>query len=202
MQTTRIVLATNNKDKIREIKKILNRLPAEILTLKDFPGFPQVEETGITLEENAILKAKTICRFTHLPSLADDSGLEVDALLGAPGVRSSRFAGDHCSYQDNNRKLLKLMKDIPPEERKARFICVVALAKGTDNIITVRGELRGVIALYGKGTNGFGYDPVFYVPEMNKTLAQLTLNEKNEISHRALAFNQARELILKGFPDD
>lgn len=198
----KIVLATNNRDKIREIKNILSDLSAEILTLEDFPNFPKIKETGKTLEENAILKATSIYQFTGLPSLADDSGLEVDALNGAPGVLSSRFAGKHCSYQDNNRKLLSLMKNIPWEKRGATFVCAVAIAKGIDDIKTVRGEVRGIIAYEEKGENGFGYDPVFYLPHLDKTFAQLPLEEKNKISHRAQAFTKAKELIQKGFLND
>jgi XTP/dITP diphosphohydrolase len=198
----KIVLATNNKHKIREIKNILVGLEADILTLEDFREFPQVEETGETLKDNAILKAQAVFRFSGLPSLADDSGLEVEALQGAPGVRSSRFAGEQCSFADNNRKLLELLRDVPWEGRRAKFVCVVALAGDPSRIVTVKGELQGFIALQGKGQGGFGYDPVFYVPELNKTLAQLTPEEKNKISHRARAFNRARELILKGFFDD
>lgn len=195
----RIVLATNNKHKIREIKNILADLSMEILTLEDFTGFPKVEETGKTFEENAIIKAKAICRFTRLPSLADDSGLEVDALDGAPGVLSSRFAGEHCSFQDNNRKLLHLMENVPWERRGARFVCVVALAKDLNHIVTVKGEVKGIITLEEKGESGFGYDPIFHLPHLNKTFAQLSLEEKNRISHRAQAFVKAKELIQKGF---
>jgi XTP/dITP diphosphohydrolase len=165
----KIVLATNNKDKIKEIKKILSGLTAEILTLEDFLNFPKVEETGKTLEENAILKAKTIFQFTGLPSMADDSGLEVNALEGAPGVLSSRFAGEHCSYRDNNRKLLSLMKDVSWGKRLAKFVCVVALTKDLDHIITVKGEVEGIISFEERGENGFGYDPVFYLPKLDKT---------------------------------
>ena len=198
----KIVLATNNRHKIREIKNILSHLSVEILTLEDFPDFPEVEETGKTFEENAILKAKAICGVTGLPSMADDSGLEVDALDGAPGVLSSRFAGMHCSFQDNNRKLLSLMKDIPWERRGAKFICVVVLAKDLNHIVTVKGEVRGIITFEEKGENGFGYDPVFHLPHLNKTFAQLSLEEKNKISHRAKAFGKAKELIQKGFLHD
>jgi XTP/dITP diphosphohydrolase len=198
----RIVLATNNKHKIKEIKNILSDLQAEILTLEDFSNFPKVEEAGKTLGENAIIKAKAIFQFTGLPSIADDSGLEVDALAGAPGVLSSRFAGEHCSYQDNNKKLLFLMKDIPWEKRGAKFVCIVAIAKELNHIVTVKGEIRGVIAFEEKGENGFGYDPVFYSPELNQTFAQLSLEEKNKISHRSRAFTKAKELILKGFLND
>jgi len=195
----KIVLATNNKHKIEEIKDILSDPQLEILTLNDFRDFPKIEETGKTLEENAILKAKGICRFTKLISLADDSGLEVDALDGAPGVLSSRFAGEHCSYKDNNMKLLSLTKNIPPEKRGATFVCVVAIAKNVDNIKTVRGEVRGIITTEERGESGFGYDPVFYLPELDKTFAQLSFKEKNERSHRAFAFRKAKELIEKDF---
>jgi XTP/dITP diphosphohydrolase len=203
----KIVLATNNKHKIKEIKDILFDPKLEILTLNDFPDFPKIEETGKTLEENAILKAKAIYRvaslttsqLTKLISLADDSGLEVDALDGAPGVFSSRFAGEHCSYKDNNVKLLSLMENIPWEKRGATFVCVVAIAKDLENIKTVRGEVRGIIAHEEKGENGFGYDPVFYLPELGKTFAQLPFKEKNKRSHRALAFRKAKELIQKDF---
>lgn len=198
----KIVLATNNKDKIKEIKKILSGLKAEILTLEDFPNFPKVEETGKTLEENATLKAKTIFQFTGLPSMADDSGLEVNALEGAPGVLSSRFAGEHCSYRDNNRKLLSLMKDVSWGKRLARFVCIVTLTKDLDHIITVKGEVEGIITFEERGENGFGYDPVFYLPQLDMTFAQLPLEEKNKISHRARAFAKAKELILKGFFND
>jgi XTP/dITP diphosphohydrolase len=198
----KIVLATNNRHKIQEIKVILSGLSAELLTLEDFPGFPQVEETGETLEENAVLKAECLCRFTGLPSLADDSGLEVDALGGAPGVFSSRFAGEHCSYQDNNMKLLSLMKDVPWEKRGARFVCVVAVAEDLDHMVTVRGEVEGKISLKEEGENGFGYDPVFYLPQLDKTFAQLSFGEKNKISHRAIAFGKAKELIEEGFLSD
>ena len=197
-----IVLATNNNHKINEIKDILSGLPAKILTLEDFPGARQVEETGRTLEENAVLKAETIFTFTGVPSLADDSGLEVDALGGAPGVLSSRFAGEHCSFQDNNRKLLRMMSDVPWEKRGAKFVCVVALTKDSKQTLTLRGEIRGVIGLEERGERGFGYDPVFCLPDLNKTLAQLSFEEKNRISHRARAFAKAGELIRKGFLDD
>jgi XTP/dITP diphosphohydrolase len=198
----KIVLATNNLYKIREIKGILTGISAEVLTLEDFPGFPQVEETGDTLEENAIIKAQKINKFTGLPSLADDSGLEVEALKGAPGVRSSRFAGEQCSFKDNNLKLLRLLNGIPWEQRGARFVTVVALVKNVSSIRTVQGEIQGIIDLEEKGENGFGYDPVFYVPELKKTFAQLSPEEKNRISHRARAFKKAGELITKGFFDD
>jgi XTP/dITP diphosphohydrolase len=203
----KIVLATNNKHKIEEIKDILSYPEFEILTLNDFPDFPKIEETGKTLEENAILKAKAIYRFASLTTsqfsklifLADDSGLEVDALDGAPGVFSSRFAGEHCSYKDNNVKLLSLMKNIPWEKRGATFVCAVAIAKDLQDIQTVRGEVRGIIAHEEKGEKGFGYDPLFYLPELGKTFAQISFEEKNKRSHRAKAFRKANKLIRMDF---
>jgi XTP/dITP diphosphohydrolase len=195
----KIVLATNNQHKIEEIKSILSDPRLEILALNDFEDFPRIEETGNTLEENAILKAKAIYQFTGLVSLADDSGLQVDALDGAPGVRSSRFAGEQCSYRDNNLKLLSLLKDVPWEKRGATFACVVAIAKDIDNVTTVRGEIRGIITTEERGEGGFGYDPVFYFPELSQTFAQLSPVEKNRRSHRAKAFHMAKELIKKDF---
>jgi XTP/dITP diphosphohydrolase len=195
----KIVLATNNKHKIKEIKDILADLEVDILTLKDFHHAPQVEETGKTLEENAVIKAKTICEFTGLPSMADDSGLEVNELDGAPGVMSARFAGEHCSFKDNNLKLLSLMQDVPQERRDARFVCVVALAKNLTQTITVKGEVKGSITFQEMGASGFGYDPIFWLPGLKKTFAQLTLKEKNKISHRAKAFGKAKDLIQRGF---
>ncbi len=195
----KIVLATNNKHKIEEIRGILSDPRLEILTLNDFKDFPKIEERGETLEENAILKAKGVYEFARLLSLADDSGLEVDALNGAPGVLSSRFAGQHCSYKDNNVKLLSLLKNVPREKRGATFVCVVAMAKDIDIVKTVRGEVRGIITLDERGEGGFGYDPVFYLPELGKTFAQLSFQEKNQISHRAKAFERAKELIKRDF---
>lgn len=197
-----IVLATNNKHKIREIKGILSGLAPKITTLDDYPGAPKVEETGKTLEENAVLKAEAIFRFTGLPSLADDSGLEVDALQGAPGVLSSRFAGEHCSFEDNNRKLLRMMSDVPWEKRSARFVCVVALVRDSGEPVALRGEVKGLITLEERGEKGFGYDPVFYLPQFNKTFAQLSFEEKNRISHRAVAFGRVKDIIQEGFLDD
>jgi XTP/dITP diphosphohydrolase len=191
-----IVLATNNLHKIREIKKILSHPQLEILTLNDFSNFPSIEETGKILEENAILKAKVVYGFTKVTSLADDSGLEVDYLDGAPGVVSARFAGKGCSFKDNNLKLLKLLKDIPESQRKATFRCVVAIAFSNKRIELVEGKIRGVITEKEIGENGFGYDPVFYLPKFKKTFAQLETVEKNQISHRANAFKKALKTLL------
>lgn len=192
----KLVLATNNQDKIREMKNLLEDLPIEILTSKDFNDFPEIEETGTTLEENAVLKAEGIFRATGLPSLADDSGLEVDCLDGAPGVYSSRYAGPGCTYDDNNRKLLTEMADVPRARRTARFRCVIAICFGEGDTQIVGGKAEGYITeKKSTATNGFGYDPVFFYPPHGKTFAELTLDEKNKISHRGLALKAAKEIL-------
>jgi len=192
----KLVLATNNQDKVREMKNLLDKLDIEILTLKDFDEFPEIEETGETLEENAILKAEGIFKATGLPALADDSGLEVDFLGGAPGVYSSRYAGPGCTYDDNNRKLLEAMEGVPWEHRTARFRCVIAICFGKDDIEVVEGRAEGYITEEkSKAKNGFGYDPVFFYPPHLKTFAELTLDEKNAISHRGLALMAARTIL-------
>jgi XTP/dITP diphosphohydrolase len=192
-----LVLATNNEDKIREIRQLLDDLPITILTRDDFLEFPDIEETGTTLEENAILKAKAITQFTELPSMADDSGLEVDALDGAPGVFSSRYAGEDVTYADNNRKLLSDLKAVPAANRTARFRCVIAIAWNAGDVSTVAGRAEGLIADDIAGDEGFGYDPVFYYPPAGKRFSEMTLDEKNLISHRGLALQQARDLIIE-----
>jgi len=192
----KLVLATNNKDKIREMKNLLEDLPVEIMTSKDFNDFPEIEETGTTLEENAILKAEGIFRVTGLPSLADDSGLEVDYLDGAPGVYSSRYAGPGCTYDDNNRKLLAEMTGVPRERRAARFRCVIAICFAEGDTQIVEGKAEGYITEEkSTATHGFGYDPVFFYPPHGKTFAELTLDEKNKISHRGLALRAAKEIL-------
>ncbi|MDD5687953.1 MAG: RdgB/HAM1 family non-canonical purine NTP pyrophosphatase [Elusimicrobia bacterium] len=189
----KIVLATQNKDKIREIKEILGSR-FKIVTLK---RFPEIVEDRKTLEENAIKKAKTINKLTKELTLADDSGLEVDFLNGKPGVRSARFAGSNCSYEDNNRKLLKLLKDVPYKKRKAKFKTVVAIVFPDGRVKTAEGSVLGYITEKPKGTNGFGYDPVFYSPKLKKTFAEIITTEKNKISHRAIAFKKAKQILLK-----
>lgn len=194
---TEIVLASRNKDKAREIKKLLKGLPVKILTLKDFSKVPRVREDGKSFDENAIKKALTISRFTGRLTVADDSGLEVKALGGKPGVRSARFAGKGCTYADNNRKLLKLMKDVPRVERKAEFKCSVAICDKLGLVSVVRGSCKGWISLESRGKTGFGYDPVFIVPKYKKTFAKLGSTIKNRISHRAKAFKKAKSVIQR-----
>ena len=191
-----LVLATNNEDKIREIRHLLDDLPVTIMTRNDFLEFPDVEETGTTLEENAVLKARAISEFCDLPALADDSGLEVDALNGAPGVYSSRYAGENVTYADNNRKLLKELEGVPDEKRTARFRCVMAICWGVDDVQTVEGVAEGFIAGESSGNSGFGYDPVFYYPPAGKRFSEMTLEEKNLVSHRGKALQEVRTVII------
>ncbi len=195
----KLILATNNRHKIFEISNILADLEIEILTASDFNNFPEVQETGKTLMENAVLKANAIFEQYSLPCIADDTGLEVDFLNGAPGVMSARFAGEECSYEDNNKKLLNLLKDTPENQRLARFKTVIAFADNSRSIQTVEGTLEGSIAREPKGNNGFGYDPIFRVTEKGVCLAELPPNEKNKISHRAGALQKIRPIIIKAF---
>ncbi|MEK6645433.1 MAG: XTP/dITP diphosphatase [Candidatus Firestonebacteria bacterium] len=191
-----LILATRNKNKVKEIKNLLKGIKVKIFTVDDFPFLPEVVENGKTLTENAIKKAKTIAKKIHKIALADDSGLEVSMLGGAPGVYSARFSGKGCTYADNNNKLLKLMKNVPINKRNAKFVCVVALAFPDEKIITVEGICKGKIADSSKGKQGFGYDPVFIPKGYNKTYAQLGLKTKNKISHRSLALEKIKKILL------
>lgn len=192
-----LVLATNNKGKIKEIKQLLADLPITILSADDFLEFPDVEETGETFAENALLKANAIAEFCDLPALADDSGLEVDALNGAPGVYSARYAGENGNAVQNNEKLIKELKVIPESKRTARFKCVIAINWGDGTTDTVEGAVEGVIAEDIAEGNGFGYDPIFYYPPAKKRFSAMTMEEKNTVSHRGKALQKARELIVK-----
>lgn len=182
----KILLASRNRDKFREISEKIKPLGFTLLSPDDFENLPEVEEDGTTLQDNAYKKAVTLHQVTGLPALADDTGLEVDILGGAPGVFSSRYAGTEATYADNVAKLLNDLKGVPFDQRRARFRCVIAyLEKGAAKIF--EGVLHGYISLEPKGWNGFGYDPIFYLPAEKKTLAELSLEEKNRISHRGIA---------------
>jgi len=194
-----IIIATKNPDKKRELNKLLKGLKIKVISLDKYPKAPDVKEGSKCFRENAILKAMSASRFTGKIAIADDSGLEVDALGGAPGVRSSRFAGAKVGYADNNRKLLKALYGKPMKERTAQFRCVAAICDYPKVIGVVEGKIRGKIACGLQGKNGFGYDPLFIVPRFKKTFAQLTPSLKNKISHRGLALKKARGLILKYF---
>lgn len=191
-----LVLATNNRDKVKEIKHLLEELPVTILTADDFLEFPDPEETGSTLVENAVLKARAISEFCELPALADDSGLEVDALNGAPGVYSSRYAGENVTYKDNYTKLLLEMAGVSQEKRTARFRCVIAIVWEDGSVETVEGVAEGLITTTVEGDRGFGYDPVFFYPPLGKRFSEMTLDEKNQVSHRGKALQAARNLLI------
>jgi len=190
-----LVLATRNHDKVIELVALLGDLGITIRTLDEFPDAPDVVEDGGTCEANAVKKARAIAESTGLPAVADDTGLEVDALGGWPGVYAARYAGEDATYEDNCRKLLRELTGVPREQRTARFLTVAAIALPSDGIRVAQGTLEGVIAEEASGTLGFGYDPVFLIPELGKTLAQLSADQKNTISHRAKAVTKVREIL-------
>jgi XTP/dITP diphosphohydrolase len=190
-----LVLATRNRHKAAELVALLGDLGITIRTLDEFPDAPDVIEDRDTCEANAVKKAHAIAAFTGLPAVADDTGLEVDALGGRPGVYAARYAGEDATYEDNCRKLLLELTGVPRERRTARFLTVAAIALPSDGIRVAQGILEGEIAAEASGTLGFGYDPVFLIPELGKTLAELSADQKNAISHRAKAFTQAKALL-------
>ncbi len=190
-----VVLATRNQHKKQELVALLKDLDIAIRTLDDFPEAPDVVEDGDTCEANAMKKAVEIAGFTGLPAVADDTGLEVDALGGRPGAFAARYAGENASYEDNCRKLLQELQGVPPAQRGARFVTVAAIAFPGGKTMSAKGVLDGVIAEATTGSHGFGYDPVFFLPEYHQTLAQLSPDVKNRISHRARAFAQAKMLL-------
>ncbi len=190
-----ILLATRNPDKVRELTALLGDLEIRIRTLAEFPAAPDVEEDGTTCEANALKKAGETASATGIPSVADDTGLEVDALDGRPGVFAARYAGDGATYEDNCRKLLRELDGVPLERRTARFVTVAALALPEGHTQVATGTLVGVIAEECSGSQGFGYDPVFFVQELGRTLAELTAEEKNRISHRAKAFRSMADIL-------
>ena len=193
-----IIAATENKNKIREMEAITSRLGMHIVP-RDEAGVPEVEivEDGTTFEENSLKKAMEIMRLSGEAAIADDSGLEVDYLDGAPGVWSARFAGEDSDDETNNQKLLRLMDGVPEEQRTARFVCVITLVYPDGTSVVARGECHGRILTVPQGENGFGYDPLFVADGMDKSFAEISQGEKNRISHRALALNKL-DSILKG----
>jgi len=190
----RLVVATKNPGKARELADILAGLPYDVTSLADYPNAPEIEETGATFLENAILKATEYARLTGELTIADDSGLEVDALDGAPGVKSSRFAPTDA---ERIAKLLEAMRNVPDGRRSARFRCAIAVAWPEGTVRTCEGTVEGLIAHDPRGGNGFGYDPVFYVPELGKHMAELEPEEKNAISHRGQALRAAKRVLLE-----
>lgn len=190
----KIVLATRNPDKVREIQHYLADLAFDILSINDFDGIPEIEEDGATIEANAIKKARIVAEKTGLMTLADDTGLEVAHLQGAPGVFSSRFAGENATYADNVKKLLAVLAGVPASQRLARFRTIMALARN-GSMQTVEGVCIGIITETPRGDQGFGYDPIFWLPEHELTFAEMDLTLKNQVSHRAQALKKVRELL-------
>ena len=189
-----IVIATHNSDKKKEIMIALHELGVNILFLDNFPEIGEIEETGSTLLENSLIKARTVSAITGIPAIADDTGLEVDALNGAPGIYSARYAGINVSYEDNVRKLLSEMSSTDMDSRTARFRTVVSF-HSTNKELWTEGVIEGSITMGAIGTGGFGYDPVFKVEQTGKTFAEMTRREKNKISHRGVALEKMCKLL-------
>ena len=192
-----VVIATLNEGKLKEFKSLLGQLGIEVHSLDEFKNIPDVEETGKTFEENAKIKAEFIRDLLNIPVIADDSGLVVDALNGQPGIYSARFAGVEKNDQKNNEKLLALLQGVEPSKRTARFISTIALALPKEQTIVVRGTVEGIIGYELKGSNGFGYDPLFFLQEYQKTMAEISPDLKNKISHRARAMQELVQIINK-----
>ena len=189
------MIATRNKGKIREIREALNGLGLRIYALSDFPDVPEIEEDGKSFAENALKKARFYSKYFRMLTIADDSGLEVDSLKGLPGIYSARYAGEKASSRVNNQKLLREMQGVPISKRGARFKCIIAMESPDGKKAIAEGSCKGSIGFREKGRRGFGYDPLFILPTYGKTMAQLSLEEKNKISHRGKALRKIRKLI-------
>ena len=193
----KIIFATKNAGKVKEVKLLLKELNAEVVTMTEAGIDIDVVEDGETFEDNAIKKAKEIMQESGCLALSDDSGLEVDYLNKQPGVYSARFMGEDTSYDIKNQKILEMLHDVPDEKRTARFVSVIAAAFPDGRIVTTRGTIEGIIAHEAKGEYGFGYDPIFYVPELGMHTAEMDIEQKNKFSHRGKALREMKE-ILKG----
>jgi XTP/dITP diphosphohydrolase len=191
------IFATGNENKLREIRQITADMDIEIVSMKDAGCFEDVEETGTSFEENAFLKANAIAKKSGIPTLADDSGLEIDYLGKEPGIYSSRYMGEDTPYSVKNAELLRRMEGVPDEERTARFVCAICLVRPDGSTETVRETMEGRVAYEIAGENGFGYDPIFYLPEKGCTSAELPPEEKNRISHRGKALRKMRDILAK-----
>ena len=192
---TELVLASGNKGKLAEFQRLLEGLDVQIHSMKEYPEIGEIVEDGSTFAENALIKARAVCKATGKPAMADDSGLAVDALNGAPGIYSARFAGEQRSDADNNAKVLQLLEGVEDGKRTARFFCVIAIVLPDGREYTAEGTCEGTILRALRGEGGFGYDPLFYVESLDKTFAELTMEEKNRISHRGHANRKAVEII-------
>ncbi|MCX7797744.1 MAG: RdgB/HAM1 family non-canonical purine NTP pyrophosphatase [Melioribacter sp.] len=193
----KLILATQNKGKVKEIKSIFNGSKFEIISLYDLGNNIKIEETGTTFKENAIIKAETIYEYYKEPTIADDSGIEIEQLGGRPGVYSAIYAGENCTDEENNAKVINELKNFP-EPHKAKYVCVAVFYDGR-NLIETKGELHGRVIKEPRGTEGFGYDPIFIPDGYEKTVAEISLEEKNRISHRAQAFSKLLKELEKLF---
>lgn len=192
----KLILATSNKDKAREIAEILSDTPFVVTTMKEEGYDPDIVEDGKTFEENALIKARTVHALAEgAYVMADDSGLCIDALYGAPGIYSARFCGENSTYPEKFAKIFEMLKDVPEEKRTAKFVCSIAVVRPDGSEFTVRGEVCGVLHEKPMGDGGFGYDPIFYVPEFGMTTAQMTKEQKNSISHRGKASRAMAEML-------
>ena len=191
----KIIFATTNKNKVREVKMMMDDFNVELLTMKEAGIDADIVEDGTTFEENAVIKAKTIMEMTGEIAIADDSGLEVDYLDGAPGIYSARFLGEDTSYDIKNNYIIEKLKEAKGKERSARFVCAMAVAFPDGEIATCKGTIEGVIAYEQKGKNGFGYDPIVYVPEYEMTTGEMAPELKNSISHRGKALSRMKEIL-------
>lgn len=192
----KIIFATGNAGKMKEIREILKDLDAEVLSMKEAGVEADIVEDGKTFEENAVIKAKTVCELTGEIALADDSGLEIDYLNKEPGIYSARYMGEDTSYRIKNANLIERLEGVPDEKRTARFVCAIAAAFPDGTVKTVRGRMEGRIGYEEAGENGFGYDPIFYIPEYGCSSAELSMEEKNKISHRGKALRAIKEELL------
>ena len=192
----KIVFATTNEGKVKEIKEILGDFPIEVVSMKEMGITADIEENGTTFEENSLIKARALAKLTGLPALADDSGLEVDYLNGEPGIYSARYLGRDTDYDYKNNYIIDKLSGAKGEERSARFVCVISLVLPDGREFVERGVVEGLIGYEQKGENGFGYDPIFYLPEYGKTSAELPSEEKNRISHRGKALTAMKKLIV------
>ena len=192
----KIIFATGNAGKMKEIREILKDFDAEVLSMKEAGVEAEIVEDGKTFEENALIKAKTVCKLTGEIALADDSGLEIDYLNKEPGIYSARYMGEDTSYRIKNANLIERLEGVPDEKRTARFVCAIAAAFPDGTVKTVRGTMEGRIGYEETGENGFGYDPIFYLPEYGCSSAELSMEEKNKISHRGKALRAIKEELL------
>lgn len=191
----KILLATQNQGKVKELQELLVDAQIEVLSLRDIPDWEEVEETGLTFAENAAIKAHVAAERTGYIALADDSGLEVDALGGAPGVYSARYAGEPKDDERNNERLLEALEEIPDEERTGRFRCALVIATPEGQEFLTEGTVEGRILRVRRGQEGFGYDPLFFLPDFGRTMAELTMIQKNKVSHRAQAMQRAIPIL-------